>query len=79
MTDKLSFKSDELMPLSDLTISYLGHSEQIELAIIVERERCATVARDRHLFWHSKPAEHNFSCDVTACEDIANEILKGDA
>jgi len=79
MTYKLLFKSGELIPLDDLAISHLGHSEQIERAIKAERERCATVARDRHLFWHSKPAEHNVSCDVTACEDIANEIMKGDA
>jgi len=78
IVSQLSHTSDYLMPINDLTFSYINDS-RVELAVKAERERCATVARDRHIFWHSKPAEHGVSCDVTACEDIANEIMKGDA
>lgn len=35
-------------------------------------ERAAKVAEERHVYW--KHAEHEVSCDVSACEDIAKAI-----
>lgn len=57
--------------------------EAIARAIMAEREACAAIALNRHRRWampHPDDARPSEVCDDTsACEDISNAILKGEA
>lgn len=51
----------------------------IARAILAERKRCAKVAEYSVDRWRAQGDKCQVSCDVTACEDIAEAIMKGEA
>jgi hypothetical protein len=50
----------------------------LKAKLAAERERCAKVAESRWRSWGQNDPHGPVECDVTACENIAAAIRKGD-
>jgi hypothetical protein len=50
----------------------------LDRVVAAERERCAKVAESRWRSWGRNDPHGAVECDVTACENIAAAIRKGD-
>ena len=50
----------------------------LDRVVAAERERCAKVAESRWRSWGQNDPHGPVECDVTACENIAAAIRKGD-